>query len=100
MRATDPATGQMFPRNECVIGGTDKCRSADFFSWDLRLSRMFKFGGARELEVFAQVFNLTNHDNFDRDKYEVTFSSPNFGQPTQIIKNSQRQGEIGARFRF
>ena len=100
VRATDPATGQMFPRNECVIGGTDKCRSADFFSWDLRLSRMFKFGGARELEVFAQVFNLTNHDNFDRDKYEVTFSSPNFGQPTQIIKNSQRQGEIGARFRF
>lgn len=100
VRANDPATGQMFPRNECVIGGEDKCRSDDYFTWDLRLSKMFKMGGARELEIFGQVFNLTNHTNFNRDTYVNTFTSPNFGNPTSIIDNSQRQAELGARFRF
>lgn len=100
VRANDPTTGQMFPRNECVIGGTDKCRAGEFFTWDLRLSKMFKFGDARELEIFGQVFNLTNHTNFDYDSYVTRFTSPNFGNPTEILPGSQRQAEFGARFRF
>ncbi len=105
VRGNDPATGQQFPRNECVINGEDQCRAGGYFTADVRLSKTFKLGGARELEVFGQVFNLTNHTNFNRDTYKntftpETFASGDFGTPTSIIDNSQRQAEIGARFRF
>ena len=92
VRAIDPATGQMFPRNSF--------RASNFFSWDIRLSKMFKLGGDRELEALFEVFNITNHANFDRDNYVFTYSSTNFGNPTNVLKNSQRQGEFGLRFRF
>ncbi len=92
VRATDPATGQMFPRNTY--------RAGNFFSWDLRLSKMFNLGGSRQLEALFEVFNITNHANFDRDNYAFTYSSSNFGNPTNVLKNSQRQAEFGVRFRF
>jgi hypothetical protein len=28
------------------------------------------------------------------------FTSPDFGTPTEIINNSERQGQFGIRFRF
>ena len=92
VRAIDPSTGQPFPRDSFRAGG--------FFSWDLRLSKMFNFGKARQLEALFEVFNITNHANFDRDNYVFTYSSSNFGNPTKVIKNSQRQAEFGVRFRF
>jgi outer membrane receptor protein involved in Fe transport len=92
VRATDPATGQMFPRNSF--------RAGNYFSWDVRLSKMFNFGKSRQLEALFEVFNLTNHANFDRDNYVFRYSSDNFGNPTNVIKNSQRQAEFGLRFRF
>jgi outer membrane receptor protein involved in Fe transport len=92
VRATDPATGQPFPRNSFRADG--------FFSWDVRLSKMFNFGKSRQLEALFEVFNLTNHANFDRDNYVFTYSSSNFGNPTNVLKNSQRQAEFGLRFRF
>jgi hypothetical protein len=100
VRAVNPATGQMFPRNECIIGGVDKCRAANFLSWDMRLSKIFRFGRDKSFEVLGEVFNVTDHVNYDRDQYVSRFTSANFGQPTSVIKNSQRQAELGVRFRF
>jgi hypothetical protein len=95
VRATDPATGQMFPRNSFT--------GPNFLTWDVRLSKMFRFSGAKALEVLFEVFNLTNHVNFNGDGNQGfinVYTSPNFGTPTQIIANSQRQAEFGVRFQF
>jgi hypothetical protein len=92
VRAIDPATGRQFERNAF--------RADNFFTWDARLSKSFRFAKSRELEIFAQVFNITDHVNYDRDSYVTRFTSSNFGQPTEILPNSQRQAEFGARLRF
>jgi outer membrane receptor protein involved in Fe transport len=95
VRATDPATGQPFPRNSFT--------GPNFLTWDARLSRMFRFGGAKYIEILFEVFNLTNHVNFAGDPaygFISTYTSPNFGTATQIVPNSQRQAEFGVRFQF
>jgi hypothetical protein len=112
VRANNPATGQPFERNSFRTGPEKICPSGPascqpggngglaFFTWDLRLSKIFKMGKARSFEVLFEVFNITDHANFDRDDYIARFTSPNFGTATDIVKNSQRQAEFGARFRF
>ena len=85
----------MFPRNSFT--------GPNFMSWDARLSKMFRFGKARYVEILFEVFNLTNHVNFASDPaygFISTYTSPNFGTATQIVPNSQRQAEFGARFVF
>src|SRR4029079_10178744 len=78
VRANDPATGQMFTRNSFragpeVVTGEGGSGGLAFFSLDLRLSKMIKFGGSKSFEVLGEVFNLTNHANFDRDFYQFRF---------------------------
>jgi len=95
VRAIDPATGQMFERNSFT--------GPNYLSWDARLSYMFRFGGAKYLELLFECFNLTNHVNFAGDPaygFINTYTSPNFGTATQIVPNSQRQAEFGVRFQF
>jgi outer membrane receptor protein involved in Fe transport len=95
VRAIDPATGQMFTR--------DSFTGPNFLTWDARLSKMFRFGGAKYLEVLFEVFNLTNHVNLAGDPaygFINTYTSANFGTATQIVPNSQRQAEFGVRFQF
>jgi outer membrane receptor protein involved in Fe transport len=95
VRAVDPATGQPFPRNSFT--------GPKFLTWDARLSKMFRFGGAKYLEILFEVFNITNHVNFAGDPaygFINTYTSPNFGTATQIVPNSQRQAEFGVRFQF
>jgi hypothetical protein len=105
VRATDPATGQMFERN-IFRNGPEVANTPGgngglaFFSWDLRLSYIFKLGGSKSIEVLGEVFNVTNHTNFERNSYVTNYNSANFGNATDIVKNSNRQGQIGARFRF
>jgi len=59
-----------------------------------------KLGGDRVLEPLFEVFNITNHTNFDRDSYTTTYTSSNFGTPSEIVNNSQRQAQVGLKFRF
>jgi len=95
VRATNPATGQPFPRYSFL--------GPNYLSWDARLSKMFKMGKYKSFEILFEVFNLTDHVNLNGDANQGfinTYSSPNFGTATQIITNSQRQAEFGARFRF
>ena len=105
VRAVDPATGQPFERNAFRVGEeivTEQGGTGGlaFFSWDLRLSYIFKLGGAKSLELLGEVFNVTNHANFDADFYQNVFGNEAFGHATQIIRNSNRQAEFGVRFRF
>jgi hypothetical protein len=83
----------MFPRNSFRAGG--------FFSWDMRFAKVINLGADnRSIELLFDVFNITNHANFNRDDYQFRFASATFGQPTAIIPNSQRQSEFGLRFKF
>ena len=64
---------------------------------------MFRFGGAKYIEVLFEMFNITNHVNFSGDPgfgFVNTYNSANFGTATQIVPNSQRQAEFGVRFQF
>ena len=92
MRAIDPATGARFPRNSFRADG--------FFSWDMRVSYRIRLKGEMALEPLFEVFNITNHTNLDRDSYVATYTSANFGTPTEIINNSERQAQVGLKFRF
>jgi outer membrane receptor protein involved in Fe transport len=95
VRAIDPATGQMFPRNSFT--------GPNFLTWDARLAKRFHMGAQRYVEVLFEVFNITNHINFAGDPaygFINTYTSPNFGTATQVVPNSQRQAEFGARFSF
>jgi outer membrane receptor protein involved in Fe transport len=105
VRAIDPATGQMFERNSFragpdVVTSNGGSGGLAFMSWDMRLSKVFKMGKDRSIEALFEVFNITNHANFNRDNYITRFTSPAFGTATDILKNSQRQAEAGLRFRF
>ena len=116
VRAIDPATGQQFPRNafragpelicaggkaSCPTGGTG---GLAYFTWDARLSYFLKMGRPdRGFEFLFEVFNLTNHVNFNAANpggYTNRYTSENFGNATSIVPNSQRQAEFGVRFRF
>jgi len=105
VRATDPATGQMFERNSFRAGPevvTEQGGSGGlaFMSWDMRLSKIFSVGKEKSVEALFEVFNITNHANFNRDNYITRFTSPAFGSATDVLKNSQRQAQVGLRFRF
>jgi outer membrane receptor protein involved in Fe transport len=92
VRAVDAATGQMFPRNSFRADG--------FFSWDMRVSKMIDVGHQRSLEILFEVFNISDTVNFNRDDYFTRFTSSNFGEPSAIVTNSQRQAAFGGRIRF
>jgi hypothetical protein len=122
VRAIDPATGVMFTRDAfragsesicpvdsagvvnksaCATGGTG---GLALFSWDARLSWFLKLGRPdRGLEFLFEVFNITNHVNFNTANpggYINRYTSASFGTATSIVPNSQRQAEFGVKFRF
>jgi outer membrane receptor protein involved in Fe transport len=100
VRPIDPSSGQPFERNAFYGPG--------FFTWDMRAAKKFDLGQHRSVEVLFEVFNLTNRVNLSGDTgfgfnnvYGTgTTPSPGFGTATQIVPNSNRQAEFGARFRF
>lgn len=111
LRAIDPATGQIFPKGSFrgynPLGTPDFAefngKDGRFFTWDARLSKIFKLGGQKEVELLFECFNLTNAVNFLTDNnqgFNDIYTAPNFGTPTQVVPNSQRQAQFGARFRF
>lgn len=111
LRAIDPATGQIFPKGSFreynPLGTAEFAefngKDGRFFTWDARLSKVFKLGGQREFEVLFEVFNITNSVNFLTDNnqgFNDIYTADNFGTPTQIVPNSQRQAQFGARFKF
>ncbi len=105
VRATNPATGSQFDRNSFRTGPEKFTAEGGsgglaFFSWDMRFSKLFRFGKAKSIEALFEVFNMTNHANFNRDDYNNIYSSSSFGTASDIVKNSQRQAEVALRFRF
>jgi len=69
----------------------------EFFTFDVRASKAFKFGERMELEGIFEAFNLFNNRNPRSLSKPLTFNfdgtvSAGFGEPRQV--------QLGARFKF
>lgn len=69
----------------------------EFFTFDTRVSKAFKFGEKMELEGIFEIFNLFNNRNQRSVPRPLTFNfdgtvSAGFGEPRQV--------QLGARFKF
>ncbi len=68
-----------------------------FFSWDIRVSRLFDTGRGR-VEAIAEVFNATNSDNFkDPSSGGLLF---NFDGTVRSGLGDPRQAQLGLRYLF
>ena len=96
MRAAQPsdrvcADGTILQRNTLR-------RENEFFTWDIRLSRSFRFGDNLEVEPLVEVFNLTNADNFlDTALGSLLFS---FDGTLRSGLGNTRRGQVGVKVRF
>ncbi|NWG00988.1 MAG: TonB-dependent receptor [Thermoanaerobaculaceae bacterium] len=77
-------------------------RQPSFFNMDLRLSKIFSFGGGFEAEIIAEVFNLTNSENLRTSKTRMVLANGSL-DPTFNEKNlagPPRQYQAGLKLRF
>ena len=67
---------------------------------EMRVQQRVRFGERASITGFAEVFNLFNHDNFGA--YNLTETSPTFGQPiaSQNLSYAARTVQLGFRFQF
>jgi hypothetical protein len=80
-------------------GGRNGARGPSFFQWDARLGYRFSLGGARSVEAFAEMFNVTNRANFANptgDRFSTNFLRVTAFRPGGIPRTAQ----FGARFAF
>jgi hypothetical protein len=68
-----------------------------YTNFDFSLAKEFKFNEARRLEFRTEIFNLTNHTNFDQAPGRIAFT-PNFGRYFSAL--NPRQMQFGLRFMF
>jgi hypothetical protein len=75
------------------ISGTD---STAYDSLDLRVSKSFFERGSKSLNIVAQVFNVTGHENLS--SITTSAKSSSFGKATSA--GNDQQVELAAHFNF
>ena len=81
-------------------GGRNGARGPGFFQADVRLGYRFGFG-ARRLDVFGEVFNLTDKANFDVSATTGDRRSTDFLTYVALRSGAvPRTGQVGLRFAF
>ncbi len=79
------------------IGRNTTRKKNQFYSFDFRLSRIFKFGENVQLEPLVEVFNLFNNTN------QITVPRPllqNFDGTVRSGFGDPRQAQLGIKLRF
>jgi hypothetical protein len=69
-----------------------------FVSIDARVTKTIKLGQSRRLDLFFEVYNLTNHVNYTPFSADSNINSPSF-----LVRNGARDGrqaQWGTRFSF
>jgi outer membrane receptor protein involved in Fe transport len=84
----DPFSDRPEPRNS-RRGATEK-------NVDLRLSKIFRFGGKYTATAFWEMFNVFNTDNWLR--FQGSLQSATFGLP--LTEGPKRRQQLGFRFDF
>jgi len=69
---------------------------ANFFNWDLRVSRAFRLGNGVRLEALVEAFNLTDRTNYLRFVTNARLAT--LGRPT--VAGDPRQVQFGLRATF
>jgi hypothetical protein len=67
-----------------------------YFDVDARLTKVFKIGEGKQIELMAEMFNVFNQTNFDAPNGVIISST--FLQPSS--SEQSREGQFGIRFRF
>ena len=94
-RESDWAPG---PNGETA--GRGNFRGDPTYTVDLRVAKMINLGGAKQLQIMAEFFNLFNTVNRGRN-FEEQFDSAAFGQWDQSgLETNQFQVQLGVRFNF
>jgi hypothetical protein len=89
----------------CYESSYDSLRGQNFFQFDTRISRVFRFKDRYNLEFMFQAFDLTNRANFGGN-FQGSIRSSAFEQPKGFITPSSViiphsfSGEAGFRFSF
>ena len=80
-------------------GGRNGARGPNFKRLDLRAGYRLRLGGARTLDAFLDIFNLTNEPNFATPTGDLR--SPNFLRITSTVNTSPtRTAQINLRYGF
>ena len=82
------------------VAGRGNFRGDPTYTLDLRVAKFLNFGGAKQLQLFAEFFNLFNRVNKGRN-FDDRFESTSFGQWDQAgLFTNQFQMQLGVRFNF
>jgi hypothetical protein len=79
-----------------LVGTYQDQRSPNLFYLDMQLQKNFRFGERVRLEVKAEAFNVTNHENILYVNNDV--SQSNFGTPLSV--DNSRRIQLGTRVTF
>ena len=71
-----------------------------FFTADLRVGYRLPAGSGRRIEVFADIFNLTNHTNFANPAGNQAAPASFLVLNGYSTSYAPRKLQIGARFQF
>jgi hypothetical protein len=77
--------------------GRNSIAGPGFWAIDMALTRLVSFGGAKNLELRTEVFNLTN--NFNWGVPTTNFTSGNFGR-ILAMAGTPRILQFGVKFGF
>ena len=95
-RATSP--GDRVCANGTILLRNTIRRDNAYASWDIRLSKPFKFSSRGQFEALVEVFNVLNRDNFkDPSSASLLF---NFDGTIRNGLGDPRQIQVGVRYGF
>ncbi len=101
---TYSGTSQNAMQNVKFDGGRNGARGPDYFQADVRAGWRRPMGGQRALELFLDIYNITNRTNFENP----IAANRDARTPTAFLKLTNlyggggfpRQAQLGARFAF
>ncbi len=80
-------------------GGRNGATGPGYRQFDLRASYRMRLGSVRTLDLFAEIFNVTDEPNFANPTGDRR--SPEFLNPTALLGGGvPRQGQFGVRLGF